>query len=312
VRVFVAGATGALGVPLVRTLVARGAEVTGLTHSPAKASLIRDLGATPAVADALDADGLRVAVAECAPDAVVHVLTALPKRGPLRVSELAATNRVRIQGTANLVEAAVAAGASRLVAESVVLAYGETGDATADETFAWRAPHPALQTAMDAVRSLEDQVLGASRSGRLHGIVLRFGLFYGPGVASTDFMIRMLRRRLLPLLGGGRAVASWIHVDDAAAATVAALERGRPGEVYNVVDDEPSSVGDHTIELARIVGAPAPFSLPAWVARLMGPLPGTLATIRQRVSNQKAKRELGWAPAYPTVFQGLSTLRGSS
>jgi nucleoside-diphosphate-sugar epimerase len=311
VRVFVAGATGALGVPLVRLLVARGDDVLGLTRSKARAHLIRHLGATPVVADALAADTLRAALAEHRPDAVVHALTALPKRGPLRVSELGATDRVRIEGTANLLEAAVAAGVRRLVAESVVLVYGDTGDTTVDETTAWRPPHPALRPSMDAVRSLEEQVLGASRAGRLEGIVLRYGIFYGRGVASTDFMIRMMRRRLLPLFGGGRSVVSWIHVDDAAAATVAALERGRPGEVYNVVDDEPATVGNHMIELARVVGAPPPFSVPVWVARLMGPMSATLATIRQRVSNEKAKRELGWTPAYPTIRQGLSTLRGS-
>lgn len=311
-RVFVAGATGALGVPLVRSLVARGHEVIGLTRSVAKTGLIRDLGARPAVADALDAPAIASAVLESAPHAVVHALTALPARGPFRVSELEATDRVRIRGTANLVEAAVAAGAKRLVAESVALLYGDTGEAAATEASAAHVPHRALQRSMDAVRSLEDQVLGASRSGRIEGIVLRFGLFYGPGVGSTAFMIRMLRRRMLPLLGGGRSVGSWIHVDDAAAATIAALERGRPGEIYNVVDDEPSTLRDYTTELTRVVGAPRPFSVPAWVARLMGPLPRTLATVQLRVSNEKAKRELGWAPAYPTYREGLRTLGGRS
>ena len=307
-RVFVAGATGALGVPLVRRLVASGHEVTGLTRSGAKAALVRDLGATPAVADALDAATLGAAVAESAPDAVVHALTALPKRGPLRISELAATDRVRTRGTANLIEAAVAAGARRLVGESVALVYGDTGEAVATEARPARAPHPALQSSMDAVTSLEDQVLKASRAGRIEGVVLRYGIFYGPGVASTDFMLRTLRRRMFPLLGGGRSVVSWIHVDDAAGATAAALTRGQPGEVYNVVDDEPATLRDFVTELTRAVGAPAPFSVPAWVARLLGPLPATLATIRLRVSNEKAKQELGWAPVYPTYREGMRTL----
>jgi nucleoside-diphosphate-sugar epimerase len=307
-RVFVAGATGALGVPLVRRLVATGHEVTGLTRSGTKTTLVRDLGATPAVADALDAAALGAAIAESAPDVVVHALTALPKRGPLRISELAATDRVRIRGTANLIEAAVAAGARRLVAESVALVYGDTGETVATEARAARAPHPALQRSMDAVTSLEDQVLGASRAGRIEGVVLRFGIFYGPGVASTDFMLRTLRRRMFPLLGGGRSVGSWIHVDDAAAATAAALARGRPGEIYNVVDDEPATLRDFVTELTRVVGAPSPFSVPAWVARLLGPLPATLATIRLRVSNAKAKQELGWAPVYPTYREGMRTL----
>jgi 2-alkyl-3-oxoalkanoate reductase len=306
-RVFVAGATGALGLPLVRRLVATGHEVVGLTRSQTKAGFLRDLGARATVGDALDASALRAAVVESRPDAVVHALTALPPRGPFRVSELEPTNRVRIQGTANLIAAAVDAGARRLVAESVALVYGDTGDATATETSPGSVPHGALRPAMDAVRSLEDQVLGASRAGRLEGMVLRFGLFYGPGVASSDFMIRLLRRRMFPLFGGGRSVASWIHVEDAATATIAALERGRPGEVYNIVDDEPSTLREYVTELARIVRAPRPFSMPAWLARLLGPLPGTLATAHLRVSNEKAKRELGWKPAYPTYREGLRT-----
>jgi len=311
-RVFVAGATGALGAPLVRTLVAAGHEVVGLTRSAAKTDFLRALGARAAVADALDAAALRAAVVETKPQAVVHALTALPPRGPLRVSDLEPTNRVRIQGTANLIAATVEAGARRLVAESVALVYGDTGEATATEASAIGAPHRALKAGIDAIRSLEDQVLAASRAGRLEGIVLRFGLFYGPGVASTEFMIRLLRRRMFPLFGGGRAVASWIHVADAATATLAALERGRPGEIYNVVDDEPTTLRDYATDLARVLGAPRPLSVPAWVARLLGPLGGTLATARLRVSNEKAKRDLGWTPAYPTHRDGLPTLVGRS
>src|SRR5262249_38294915 len=213
--------------------------------------LIRHLGATPVVADALAADTLKAALAEHAPDAVVHALTALPKRGPLRVSELGATDRVRIEGTANLLEAAVAPGGRRPVAESVVLVYGDTGDTRVDETTAWRPPHPALRPSMDAVRSLEEQVLGASRAGRLEGIVLRYGIFYGPGVASTDFMIRMMRWRLLPLFGGGCSVVSWVHVDDAAAATVAAVGGGQPGGGLNLVGEEPAPGGGPMTQLAR-------------------------------------------------------------
>jgi 2-alkyl-3-oxoalkanoate reductase len=307
-RVFVAGATGALGAPLVRTLVAARHEVVGLTRSAAKTEFLRTLGARAAVADALDAAALRAAVVESKPDAVVHALTALPPRGPLRVSDLEPTNRVRIQGTANLIAASVDAGARRLVAESVALVYGDTGEATATEASAIGAPHRALNAGIDAIRSLEDQVLVASRAGRLEGIVLRFGLFYGPGVASTEFMIRLLRRRMFPLFGGGRAVASWIHVDDAATATLATLERGRPGEIYNIVDDEPTTLRDYVTDLARVLGSPRPLSVPAWVARLLGPLPGTMATARLRVSNEKAKRDLGWTPAYPTHREGLRTL----
>ncbi len=219
-------------------------------------------------------------MAAAAPDAVVHVLTALPKTGPRRRSHLEATNALRTRGTANLIQAAVAGGARRLMAESNTLGYGHGGQEVVDEArpLMEQAPLRSFQDGLDTIRSLEEQVLQASRSGQIEGIALRYGLFYGPG-AGTDYMLRMLRRRLLPLPGGGGGVASWIHVEDAASATVAALEKGRPGQAYNVVDDEPVSFRDFFTELARMGAAPPPRSIPVWVARLAAPYPGVILLV---------------------------------
>jgi nucleoside-diphosphate-sugar epimerase len=203
-KVFVAGATGAVGVPLVRQLIAAGHEVVGLSRTPERAAMVGRLGAVPAVADAMDASALTAVVRAAEPDAMVHVLTALPKTGPRRASRLEATNALRTTGTANLLEAAMAAGARRLVAQSIILAYGHGGDhlLTESRPLADRAPIRSFREGLAAILSLEEQVLGASRSGRIEGIVLRYGLFYGPD-AGTDYLPKMLRRRLLPLPGGG-------------------------------------------------------------------------------------------------------------
>lgn len=309
-RVFVAGATGALGVPVVRRLVENGHEVAGLTRSAAKAAMLRDLGAAPVVADVLDAPSIKGAVAEAAPDGVVHALTALPKNGPMRAAHLKATDRLRITGTANLLAAALAAGARRILAESIVLVYGASAGArlATERTTVSRRVSGAFQPTQDALLSLEDQVLGASAKGEIEGIVLRYGMFYGPGVGSTEYMIRLLRRGLPMLPGGGNGVSSWIHVDDAASATVEALERGTAGEIYNVVDDEPVALKDFAAAISSATGGKPPRSLPMWIVRLAGPLLASSVNAELRVSNEKAKRELGWTPAHPTFRDGVTTL----
>ena len=311
-RIFVAGATGAMGVPLVKRLVAAGHQVTGLTRSEAKRPLLEGLGATAAVADVFDRERLGAVLREARPEAVVHLLTALPKQGPMRPADLVATNRLRTEGTRNLVEAAISAGARRLVAESIVLVYGygDHGSAplTEEHPVARTSPRPWLQPTIDAGVALEDTVLSAARAGRIEGVVLRFGIIYGAGSGSTEAMVAMVKKRRMPLVGDGGGVWSWIHVDDAAGATLAALERGRSGEVYNIVDDEPVAWRDYLAHCSRVLGAPGPFRVPVWLVRLVSPYAVIILTSRFPVSNAKARRELGWLPEYPTYREGLATL----
>lgn len=309
--VFVVGATGALGIPVVKTLTAAGHRVTGLTRSSEKAARLEQLGARSARGDVYDEARMKEVMAEARPDAVVQLLNALPKRGPIRTPELAETNRLRIEGTRNVLGAAVAAGAQRFVAESMIFGYGfGHGDraVTEDDVFGRPTSIEDLDRALEALVSLETQVLEASRSGDLTGVVLRMGLFYGPEVGSTEFLIKLLRRRMMILPGGGRGVGSWIHVEDAASAVLEALERAEPGSVYNVVDDEPASLAELTAEIADAVGSPRPRTVPLWFARLGGRYAGMVARATLRVSNERIKDELGWAPRYPTFREGARTL----
>jgi nucleoside-diphosphate-sugar epimerase len=299
-RVFLAGGTGAIGVPLIRALTTAGHQVTALTRSSANASMLRALGVTPAVANALDAEALRHVVIDAQPTHVIHELTALPKGGVRSSRDLAPTNRLRIEGTRNLIEAAVAAGAKRIVAGSFAIF---RGGPSAD------AP-PEVRDAAEAVRSMESQILEASRAGRIEGVVLRYGLFYGPDAGSTVQMIAMAKRRLLPTIRGDRGLLSNIHVDDAASATVAALERAPAGSTYDIVDDRPVSFSEIVERLAAAAGAPRPFAVPAWLPRLVMPYLARMVALRLPLSNEKARAELGWQPAYPTIREGLAqTLR---
>jgi nucleoside-diphosphate-sugar epimerase len=296
-RVFVAGGSGAIGIPLVRALVAAGHQVTALTRSPEKQALLRGLGATPAIADALDAVALRTAVRGARPTHVIHQLTALPKGGPKRARELSATNRLRIDGTRNLLDAAIAAGATRLIGGS----------------FAPIAqPHAELPASAregaEAIASMESQILEASRTRRIEGIVLRYGLFYGPHNPATDQMVALVRRRLLPIVRGDRSLLPCIHVDDAVAATIAALDRGVPGGVYEIVDDRPVSMTEIVTAIAEYTGAPAPRTVPAWLVRLLTPYMAGITSLRVPVSNARARAELGWQPRYATWREGLSEM----
>jgi nucleoside-diphosphate-sugar epimerase len=272
--------------------------------------MLRDLGATPAVADALDAAGIRAAVLEAKPDAIVQLLTALPEHGPMKLSDLRETNLLRREATSHLLAAAIEAGATRYVSESIVLAYGygDNGEKvfTEDDPVQTSMLHVRPQDdGLAALASLEEQVLG---SKKIEGIVLRFGLFYGPSAGSTRASMAMLRKRMLALPGGGHGVNSWVHTDDVATAVVAALERGRAGEVYNIVDDEPVMFHDFITEMARAIGAPEPWSVPAALSRVAAPYVTITLTSILRVSNEKAKRELGWTPRYPTYREGMQTL----
>ena len=297
-RIFVAGGTGTIGVPLVRALIAAGHEVHSLTRSEKKILEIRSLGAEPAVADALDAEGLRRVVVAARPMHVIHQLTALPKQGPRRASELAPTNRLRSEGTRNLIAASVAAGARRVIGGSFAL---------------FQAPMPANAPAdvlegAEALRSMESQILDASRRGHIEGVVLRYGMFYGPGNPATDYMIRLLRRRMLPVIRHDQGLLPFIHLDDAVSATIAALDRAPAGSAYDIVDDRASSMSEVVAGMARQAGAPKPFTVPLWLPRLLSPYMTGLISVRLPLSNAKAKAELGWTPKYPTWREGVAGL----
>ena len=311
-RVLVAGSTGALGAPTVAELVAGNHEVFGLTRSRAKAPILEELGARAVVGDVLDGDAMRAVMRETRPRAVIQLLNALPKRGPMKPKDLEATNRLRIEGTRNVLEAAVEVGVRRFVAESMIFGYGYGLDPaepiTEDQPFLRQGGYEGAQGALDGLNSLEDQVRSATQRGDVEGVILRYGLFYGPGIGSTEFMISLLRKRLLVLPGGGSATGSWIHVADGAAAAFAALERAPAGSVYNVADDEPATLGDFATEMAKELGLPRPRKAPMWTARFFGKYAATMARSKLPVSNQKIKDELGWRPTYPTFREGIASL----
>ncbi|HXF72763.1 MAG TPA: NAD(P)-dependent oxidoreductase [Actinomycetota bacterium] len=307
-NVFVAGATGAIGRRLVPLLVARGHEVVGTTRTASKADALRAAGARPVVLDALDREAVREAVLRAEPEVVVHELTALTGlRDIRRFDEAAAlTNRLRTEGTDHLLAAAREAGARRFVAQSFAgTTYARTGGPVkAEDDPLDPDPPAAFRRTFRAIRHLEGAVLGAEG---LEGIVLRYGFFYGPGTSlgRDGFQIEDIRRRRLPILGRGTGVWSFIHIDDAATATVASIERGKPG-VYNVVDDDPAPVAEWLPALAAAVGAKPPRRVPVWLGRLLaGEHGAAMMTENRGASNEKAKRELGWRPAYPSWRTGF-------
>jgi nucleoside-diphosphate-sugar epimerase len=298
-NVFVAGGSGTIGVPLVRALVAAGHQVTAMTRSPNKAGELRALGASVAVADALDRDAVVRAVAAAHPTHVIHQLTALPKAGVSRPSDLEATNRLRIDGTRNLVDAAVQAGARRfLVGSFAMLSPREGNTGTTGSTDA----------AAVAIRSMETQVLDATARGAIEGVILRYGLFYGAGVPSTDDMIDKVRRRRLPVVRHDTGQLPVINVDDAVSATVLALDHAPAGAVYEIVDDRPVSLTDIVETIAQYTGASAPRHVPGWLPRLVAPYMARLISMRMPLSNAKAKADLGWRLKYPTMRDGLAAI----
>ncbi|HEX7280211.1 MAG TPA: NAD(P)-dependent oxidoreductase [Solirubrobacterales bacterium] len=305
-KVFVAGASGVVGRPTVRKLVEAGHEVVGTTRKQERAGEIREAGAEAVVCDAFDAEGLRDAVVAAKPEVVLHALTALPASFNPKEDYLAGTNRVREEGTRNLVAAAKAAGARRIVAESVAFFYEPEGDWVKDEEAPlFRDPPGRFAAGCDALLSLESQVLEA---GEPEGVVLRFGWFYGPGTyydRGGSVAEETVRRRY-PIIGSGEGRFSFIHIEDAAAAYVAALDHGSPG-VYNVVDDEPAPLREWLPAYSEALGAKPPRRVPAWLARLVAgkDLASTAITMRG-AANAKAKRELGWQPAHPSWRQGFS------
>ncbi|MEA2364401.1 MAG: hypothetical protein QOD71_3546 [Thermoleophilaceae bacterium] len=305
-RVFVAGASGALGRTLVPRLVAAGHAVTGTTRSEARAEAIRAAGATPALVDALDADAVRSAVEQAAPEVVVHELTALPERfDPRRSDVYEATNRLRGEGTRNLLDAARGAGARRFVCQSIAFAYapGARPEVMDEDAPLNLGAPPPFGEGVRVMDEMERAVLGADG---LEGLVLRYGWFYGPGTyyAEDGSTAQDVRRRRFPVIGSGAGIFSFIHVDDAAEATVAAVERGAPG-VYNVVDDEPAAMRDWLPAYAEAIGARRPRRVPVWLARLVaGKMVSTINT-QPGASNAKAKRELGWEPRWRSWREGF-------
>jgi nucleoside-diphosphate-sugar epimerase len=311
-KVFVAGASGVIGRRLVPALVGAGHEVTCMTRSSSKVEPLRGMGAEAVVCDVFDADDLKAKMSRAAPEVVVHELTDLPPNlDPRKLEEQAAGNdRVRTEGTRNLMVAAVAAGARRFVAQSIAFAYAPTGDIVKAETAPLfdDAPWP-WKRSVDALRELDETVL---ETEGVEGIVLRYGFFYGPGsgYARDGHFAREVMRRRMPLVGKATGVFSFIHIDDAAAATVAAVERGAPG-IYNVVDDEPAAMSEWLPAYAEALGAKKPMRVPKLLARIVAGSYGVyLATELRGASNERAKAELGWTPRYPTWRQGFREALG--
>ena len=304
-QVLLAGATGAIGVPLTRMLIQRGHEVLGLARSPAGAASLEAIGATPLVADALDRDSLLRAVRGRAADAIVDELTAL-KKPPYHHSGMAMTNRLRIEGSANLVAAAHALGAKRFVTQSIVFGYGyyDHGTSLLTEEAPFGMPAgDAFDAHMAAMLAAERQAMSLPE-----GIALRYGLFYG---GDSELMQPMLKRRRLPVVAGG--LLGWVHHDDAVMATVAALERGRASRAYNIVDDQPATWREVFTAMAEAFGAPRPRVLPRWLLRIAAPYAARVAVgTSMRVSNATAKRELGWQPRFRSYHEGIRAMAAAA
>lgn len=314
-RIFVAGATGAVGQYLVPALVAAGHSVVGTTRSAAKADVVRRLGAEPAIADGLDAGSMDAAVSAAKPDVVVHQMTDLAAATDLRHFDraFARTNELRTHGTDILLAAAREAGAKRFIAQSFCgWTFSRTGGTVKTETDELD-PHPPqeLRRTLEAIRYLERSVTASTMP---EGIVLRYGFFYGPDTGTlSPAMIDQLRHRRVPVIGGGAGTWSFIHTEDAAAATLAAIERGRAGNVYNIVDDHPAQVKDWLPALAELIGAKPPLHIPAWLGRLLaGEHMVAMMTEVRGASNAKARRELGWQPAKPSWREGFAELAPAS
>jgi 2-alkyl-3-oxoalkanoate reductase len=306
-RVFVAGATGAIGTRLVPQLVDRGHQVVGTSRSAGKAEQIRALGAEPGAVDLLDRGAVRRAVLEAEPDAIVHQATALADLSFSRNFDrtFAETNRLRTEGTDALLAAASEAGTDRFVAQSFASfrTVREGGPVKTEDDPLDPAPPAKARESFGAMRYLEEAVTKAG------GIALRYGIFYG---AANDGLIEPVRKRQYPIIGDGGGVASWIHLDDAAAATVLALEHDGPG-VFNVVDDEPAPVREWLPVLAEALDAGPPRRFPRWLARLVaGDVAVVMGTEARGASNAKAKRELGWEPRYPSWREGFKVVYASA
>jgi nucleoside-diphosphate-sugar epimerase len=314
-KIFVAGATGAVGRPLVSALILAGHSVVGLTRNPANAEAIKQMGAEPVVADGLDARVIRAAVALAEPEIIIHEMTDLKAATDLRHFDrsFANSNQLRTRGTDLLVAAAREAGVKRFIAQSYCgWPYARVGGSVKTETDELDPEPPQeLRRTLEAIQYLERTV---SRLSKPEGVVLRYGAFYGPDTGMLDrSMIEQIRHRRVPLIGDGAGWWSFLHTDDAASATVAAIESGKTGNVYNIVDDEPAQVRDWLPALARMLGAKPPFHVPAWIGRLLaGDHIVAMMTQGRAGSNAKAKKDLGWRPAHPSWREGFAEIARQS
>jgi nucleoside-diphosphate-sugar epimerase len=302
-RVFVAGGTGVIGQYLVPGLISAGHEVTASTRSALKANQLKNQGATPVVVDGLDREGVIKAVTTAQPEVIIHQMTSLSSLKGFRHfdKDFAVTNELRSKGTDYLLDAAAQAGTRRFIAQSFVgWTNGWSGSQIKTETDPLD-PHPLAVTtnSLAAIRHVEEVVPDTATEG----LVLRYGVLYGHG--ASEAMLEAVRKRQLPLIGGGTGTWSFTEVTDAASATVAAVTRGAPG-IYNVVDDDPSPVSQWLPYLASSLGAKPPMRAPAWLGRLLGgEMTVAMMTELRGASNEKAKRELGWTPAYPSWRDGF-------
>jgi nucleoside-diphosphate-sugar epimerase len=313
-KVFLAGATGALGKQLIPQLGDAGHEVIGMTRSEGKADLVRGLGAVPVVADALDPQAVGRAVSEAEPDAIIHELTALSEMKGFRNPDktFATTNRLRTEGIDNLLSAGRAAGITKFVAQSYTSwPYAPVGGPIKTEEDPLNPDPPKkMSESLAAIRYLEAEVSGINEQGWATGTVLRYGGFYGPGTSLSaepgSPHTELIRKRQWPIVGDGSGIMSFIHIADAAAATVKALEGDHPG-IYNVVDDDPAPFSEWVPRVAEAVGGPPPRRVPKWLGRIAGGEVGvSMMTEMRGASNAKAKRELGWKPRYASWRQGFA------
>ena len=302
-RVFVTGGTGALGRHLVPGLVAAGHEVTATTTAPGRVAQLREAGTEAVVLDGLDRAAVIAAVRDAAPEVIMHQMTALADMRSLRNVDrvFAVTNELRTLGTDNLLAAAVEAGSRRVIAQSYTGWPNERSGGpvkTEDDPLDSRVP-PSAARSLQAIKHVEEAVPRAVPEG----IVLRYGSFYGPG--ASEILLDTVRKRQLPIIGGGTGIWSFIEITDAAAATIAAVDQGAPG-IYNVVDSDPAPVADWLPYLARVAGARPPLRVPAWLGRLLaGEFVVTQMTTARGSSNEKARKELGWEPRYASWREGF-------
>jgi nucleoside-diphosphate-sugar epimerase len=304
-RVFVAGATGALGGYLVPELVAAGHDVTGTTRSPGKVAQVRAMGAEPVVVDGLDREAVIAAVLAAAPDVIVHEMTALSHMGVAGLRNVdrtfATTNALRTRGTDNLLEAAARSGTRRVVAQSNVAVYERTGGPVKTEDDGL-APHSPTSTSAQSLAAMK-HVDATVPHTVPEGLVLRYGGFYGRG--ASDLLLDAVRKRRVPIIGAGTGIASFIEISDAASATLAAIERGAPG-IYNITDSDPAPMTEWLPYLAQLLGAKPPLHIPAWIGRLLaGGFVVDQMTQWRGAANDKARKDLGWEPKYPSWREGF-------
>jgi 2-alkyl-3-oxoalkanoate reductase len=310
-KVFVAGASGAVGRPLVRELIERGHGVVAMTSSESKVPELEELGASAVVGDVFDAEAMVELVRSAEPEGVVNVASKW-SGNPSRISQVAPANAIREQGARNMVAAAVAAGARRYVNESMmfVYGYGDRGAPATENDPPAHVDSAGLQRVIDAIVAAEAAVREQTERGSIEGACVRFGLFHGRQAPSTKLMFDLVRKRRLPLVGSGGTVRSWIDLEDAARAVADVLERAPAGAIYNVVDDEPVTMRDYIGEIVRLTDAKPPRRMPHWLIKLGASyVAAAFGGGRLPVSNAKLKDELGWSPRYPTYREALELAR---